>query len=137
MAGPRTTRVLALATSTVSRLAQGRDPRQLVRWAAIALAVGWVVTIADWCIPNDSNGGLIALSFFGATVLFAAAVIASVGLAASALGASALGAIRSTQTGVYAPPVPRWVPTLSVALIALAPGSFIVGELIGLIIAVS
>jgi hypothetical protein len=134
---PRSRRFATAAVASISRLAAARPPRQLVIAAAVTLGIGWAVTIASWFVPNGTNGGIRFLIFVVATLLFAAAVVVGMALAASALAASAIGTWRARQPNVYSPLIPRWVPRLGVMLIVLAPGSFVFGELISIITAVS
>jgi hypothetical protein len=134
---PRVQRILAAFIAITTRLAQGRAPRQLVWWAATALAIGWAATIAGWVFSGSMSTLWSLLGFVVVTVVFAAMAIACLGLAGSALASSAINTARAFQGGSYSYDSPRWVALFGTALIVATPASFILGTLISFAVAAS
>jgi hypothetical protein len=118
-------------------LARGRAPRQLVWWAAAALAIGWAVTIIGWVISSNVSVGWSLLAFVVVTAVFAAMAVACLGLAGSALASSAINTARAIQGGSYSYDSPTWVAVFGMALIVATPASFILGTIISLAVAAS
>ena len=133
----RLQRALAVFVSLMGRLAQGRAPRQLVWWAAAALAIGWVATIVGWVISSNASVGWSLLGFVIVTIVFAAMAVVCLGLAGSALASSAINTARAFQGGSYSYDSPPWVAVFGTVLIVATPASFIMGTLISLAVAAS